>query len=63
MQTELIKELNKVLKAFPQFWSGEDLRGRLGNGQYCTVSLFFEQSKSSQLGELPRYTTFSAVFG
>ncbi|MBV7595992.1 hypothetical protein KVQ91_22495 [Escherichia coli] len=26
MQTELIKELNKVLKAFPQFWSGEDLR-------------------------------------
>lgn len=40
MQTELIKELNKVLKAFPQFWSGEDLRGRLGNGQYCTVSLF-----------------------
>ncbi|MCM6259459.1 site-specific DNA-methyltransferase [Klebsiella pneumoniae] len=25
MQTELIKELNKVLKAFPQFWSGEDL--------------------------------------
>ena len=40
MQTELIKELNKVLKAFPQFWSGEDLKGRLGNGQYCTVSLF-----------------------
>ena len=25
MQTELIKELNKVLKAFPQFWSGENL--------------------------------------
>ncbi|EDD8292390.1 DNA methyltransferase [Escherichia coli] len=25
MQTKLIKELNKVLKAFPQFWSGEDL--------------------------------------
>lgn len=25
MQTELIKELNKVLKAFPQFWRGEDL--------------------------------------
>nr|EIQ9989558.1 site-specific DNA-methyltransferase [Escherichia coli] len=25
MQTELIKELNKVLKAFPQFWSGEEL--------------------------------------
>lgn len=25
MQTELIKELNKVLKTFPQFWSGEDL--------------------------------------
>lgn len=22
--------------------------GRLGNGQYCTVSLFFEQAKSSQ---------------
>ncbi len=21
---------------------------RLGNGQYCTVSLFFEQAKSSQ---------------
>lgn len=25
MQTELIKELNKVLKVFPQFWSGENL--------------------------------------
>ncbi|MBA8035623.1 site-specific DNA-methyltransferase (plasmid) [Citrobacter freundii] len=25
MQTELIKELNKVLKAFPQFWNGEEL--------------------------------------
>ncbi|WP_224720865.1 DNA methyltransferase [Escherichia coli] len=25
MQTELIKELNKVLKAFPQFWNGEML--------------------------------------
>ncbi len=25
MQTELIKELNKILKAFPQFWSGEEL--------------------------------------
>ncbi|HBQ1810453.1 TPA: site-specific DNA-methyltransferase [Klebsiella aerogenes] len=25
MQTELIKELNKVLKAFPQFWNGENL--------------------------------------
>ncbi|MCW1828238.1 hypothetical protein OLZ31_15425 [Enterobacter asburiae] len=25
MKTELIKELNKVLKAFPQFWDGEDL--------------------------------------
>lgn len=25
MQTELIKELNKVLKAFPKFWSGENL--------------------------------------
>lgn len=25
MQTELIKELNKVLKDFPQFWSGENL--------------------------------------
>lgn len=26
MQTELIKELNKVLKAFPQFWNGEELQ-------------------------------------
>lgn len=25
MQTELIKELNRVLKAFPQFWNGEEL--------------------------------------
>ncbi|MBJ8898515.1 site-specific DNA-methyltransferase [Citrobacter braakii] len=25
MQTELIKELNKILKAFPQFWNGEVL--------------------------------------
>jgi len=25
MQTELIRELNKVLKAFPQFWNGEEL--------------------------------------
>lgn len=25
MQTELIKELNKVLKVFPQFWNGEEL--------------------------------------
>ena len=25
MQTKLIKELNKVLKTFPQFWSGEGL--------------------------------------
>lgn len=25
MQTELIKELNRVLKEFPQFWSGEEL--------------------------------------
>lgn len=25
MQTELIKELNKVLKTFPQFWNGEEL--------------------------------------
>jgi len=25
MQTELIKELNNVLKAFPQFWNGEEL--------------------------------------
>lgn len=25
MQTELIKEMNKVLKGFPQFWSGEEL--------------------------------------
>lgn len=25
MQTELIKELNNVLKAFPEFWSGEEL--------------------------------------
>ena len=25
MQTELIKELNKVLKEFPQFWRGEEL--------------------------------------
>lgn len=25
MQTELIKELSKVLKAFPQFWNGEEL--------------------------------------
>ncbi|CAO94796.1 DNA methyltransferase [Erwinia tasmaniensis] len=25
MQTELIKELNKVLKAFPQFWNGDKL--------------------------------------
>lgn len=26
MQTELIRELNQVLKAFPQFWNGEKLR-------------------------------------
>ncbi|MEW2741597.1 site-specific DNA-methyltransferase [Providencia rettgeri] len=26
MQTELIRELNKVLKAFPQFWNGEELQ-------------------------------------
>lgn len=25
MQTELIKELNKVLKSFPEFWDGEEL--------------------------------------
>ncbi|EKD4575108.1 site-specific DNA-methyltransferase, partial [Salmonella enterica subsp. enterica serovar Anatum] len=25
MQTKLISELNKVLKAFPQFWNGEEL--------------------------------------
>lgn len=25
MQTELIRELNKVLKAFPEFWNGEEL--------------------------------------
>ncbi|VTP60140.1 Type III restriction/modification enzyme methylation subunit [Serratia rubidaea] len=25
MQTELIKELNKVLKGFSQFWNGEEL--------------------------------------
>ena len=26
MQTELIKELSKVLKAFPEFWNGEELQ-------------------------------------
>jgi len=25
MQTELIKELNKILKSFPEFWDGEEL--------------------------------------
>ncbi|MEY0936733.1 DNA methyltransferase [Providencia rettgeri] len=25
MQTKLIRELNKILKAFPQFWNGEEL--------------------------------------
>ncbi len=26
MQTKLIRELNKVLKTFPQFWNGDELQ-------------------------------------
>ena len=37
MQTKLISELNKVLKAFPQFWNGEELGVSLEIGNFCTI--------------------------
>ena len=43
MQTKLISELNKVLKAFPQFWNGEELGVSLEIGNFCTLSTLFNQ--------------------
>ncbi|HCN4587605.1 TPA: site-specific DNA-methyltransferase, partial [Escherichia coli] len=56
MQTELIKELNKVLKAFPQFWNGEEL-------QRSMVSDAISQKQPDLIKALVANEKIRAVYG
>ena len=56
MQTELIKEVNKVLKAFPQFWNGEEL-------QRSMVSEAISQKQPSLIKALVANEKLRSVYG
>ncbi len=56
MQNELIKELNKFLKAFPQFWNGEEL-------QRSMVSDAISQKQPDLIKALVDNEKFRSVYG